>query len=173
MIICPACHQKEIAGTLFCSECGAQLMAYEIDPPETAEYPRENASQEAPASLRSFLPQREKENIPFRKIALKIVESEQVLDLSGSEDFTLGRVGGNQPILPDVDLTPFQAYESGVAPARYTENSDKITWITDLGSANGTRVNGKKFRQHAVPTEHEDILTLGNLKVQILIHENE
>jgi hypothetical protein len=175
MILCAACHHKEIAGTLFCSECGTQLMAYSLEPADTAEYPIEQGSPEPPVSSRPLFPQKKTGSSPSNKIALRIVEGEQILDLYGSYEYTLGRIGGNQPILPDVDLTPFQAYEGGVSRLHATlKIKDKIIWVTDLGSANGTRVNGKIIPAHTpFKLKHEDILTLGNLKVQILFHENE
>jgi hypothetical protein len=175
MIRCATCHQNEIAGTLFCRECGAQLKSYDLEPPQTAEYPRETIPPGSLAPPHSILTQRKTGSTPSEKIALRIIEVEQILELIGSSEYTLGRVGGNQPILPDIDLTPFQAYESGVSRLHATlKIKDKIIWVTDLGSANGTRVNGKKIPAHApFPLEHKDILTLGNLKVQMLFHENE
>jgi pSer/pThr/pTyr-binding forkhead associated (FHA) protein len=42
--------------------------------------------------------------------------------------------------------------------------------ITDLGSANGTRVNGMQITSHIpYPVKHGDILTLGKFKIQILL----
>jgi pSer/pThr/pTyr-binding forkhead associated (FHA) protein len=95
------------------------------------------------------------------------------LPLPGSEEFTLGRVSGEQPLPPDIDLTPFKGYEAGVSRLHVTVNIDhKViggsrAWITDLGSANGTLVNGKIIPAHIpVPIENGDYLTLGSLKLQ-------
>jgi pSer/pThr/pTyr-binding forkhead associated (FHA) protein len=45
--------------------------------------------------------------------------------------------------------------------------------VTDLGSVNGTRLNGQKIPPHKpCALSHGDILTLGKLKLQILLrHE--
>jgi pSer/pThr/pTyr-binding forkhead associated (FHA) protein len=81
-------------------------------------------------------------------------------------------VSGNQPILPDLDLTGYQAYEGGVSRLHATLKIEKVgITVTDLGSANGTRLNGKKIPPHTPqPLENGDILALGKFKVQVLIH---
>jgi pSer/pThr/pTyr-binding forkhead associated (FHA) protein len=91
--------------------------------------------------------------------------------LSGREEYTLGRVSGDQPILPDIDLSPFQGYEAGVSRLHATIRVDQeAVWVTDLGSVNGTLVNGKEIgTQVDFPLDHGDILTLGNLKLQLII----
>jgi pSer/pThr/pTyr-binding forkhead associated (FHA) protein len=49
-----------------------------------------------------------------------------------------------------------------------TSNGGSRIWVTDLGSANGTLVNGKIIPAHVqVPIEQGDYLTLGKLKLQI------
>jgi pSer/pThr/pTyr-binding forkhead associated (FHA) protein len=91
--------------------------------------------------------------------------------LSGREEYTLGRISGEQPILPDIDLSPFQGYEAGVSRLHATIRVDQEEiWVTDLGSVNRTLVNGKEIgTQIAFPLDHGDILTLGNLKLQLFI----
>ncbi len=42
----------------------------------------------------------------------------------------------------------------------------------DLGSSNGTRVNGQKIVPHVdYPVKHGDIIALGKLKIQLIIHK--
>ncbi len=44
--------------------------------------------------------------------------------------------------------------------------------ITDLGSSNGTRINGLKIVPHIeYPVNHGDVVSLGKLKMQILIRK--
>jgi len=112
------------------------------------------------------------ESLPDTLVSLKIMEGGTIIPLEGGLEFTLGRVSGNQPILPDIDLTPYQAYEGGVSRLHATIKIDKqAVTVTDLGSANGTRVNGRKVAPHTQQSLHnEDILTLGKFKIQVLIH---
>jgi pSer/pThr/pTyr-binding forkhead associated (FHA) protein len=172
VIICPACHHEELVGALFCSECGAELFHLKVSPPKTRSYDTSGALPQTgrpkgtgPSSVAFTRPP----TAPL--VALKVVDTGQVIPLESGDEFTLGRISGNQPILPDIDLTPYKAYEGGVsrlhATIRLVEN--QIT-ITDLGSANGTRINGKKIAAHQpCQVNHEDIIALGRFKAQVLI----
>jgi pSer/pThr/pTyr-binding forkhead associated (FHA) protein len=80
-------------------------------------------------------------------------------------------VAEGQPILPDVDLSPYDAYAQGVsrlhAALKVTRNR---VAIMDLGSSNGTRVNGQKIVPHVdYPLNHSDVIALGKLKLQVII----
>jgi pSer/pThr/pTyr-binding forkhead associated (FHA) protein len=169
MIVCPACQHEEVVGTLFCSECGARLTDIEETPSNTAIYAWANSQQEESSPPANPDPPPK----PTAVISIKILEADQVLPLIGGEEYTLGRISGNQPILPDIDLTPFNAYEGGVSRLHATIRiKNQLVTITDLGSANGTRVNGKKIKAHEPhPLESGDILTLGKFKVQVIIQQ--
>jgi hypothetical protein len=104
-------------------------------------------------------------------LALYLIEAKQTLQLAGRSEFTLGRVAEGQPILPDVDLSPFDAYAQGVSRlhAALKLNKNRVA-IMDLGSSNGTRVNGQKIVPHVdYPINHNDQIALGKLRIQILI----
>lgn len=169
MILCPNCQHHEIAGALFCSECGAQLVFAEnlstqtihrsqsdvLTPPQQSSPPLP----ESPAGAVDAL------------ISLHLVDSGQILPLAGRTEFTLGRVTEGQPILPDVDLSPYEAYAQGVSRlhAALRITNQRIV-IVDLGSSNGTRVNGQKIVPNVdYPLNHGDMLALGKLKIQLLI----
>ena len=170
MIICPSCQHLEMIGALFCEECGARLSYEKPTPPKTAVYQGESE----PLS-ETFTPQPQPKKVsaplPESQVSLKVLDTGVLIQLEGGYEFTLGRVSGNQPILPDLDLSAYQAYEGGVSRLHATLKIEKkaIT-ITDLGSANGTRLNGKKISPHT-PQEIEngDIISLGKFKFQVLI----
>ena len=45
-------------------------------------------------------------------------------------------------------------------------------FITDLGSSNGTRVNGQKIMPNIdYPLNHGDVIALGKFKIQVLIRK--
>ena len=77
-----------------------------------------------------------------------------MLPLAERNEFTLGRVTEGQPVMPDIDLAPYQAYTHGVSRlhAVIKRGVDDIL-LMDLESANGTFVNGKRLEpneeQHA------------------------
>ena len=174
MITCPNCKHTELVGALFCSECGTQLIFSEV---ETVIYPAqdeddniEDRAAAGPEDREKTLPH------PMDKtdsiVSLTLIDSGETLSLGGRTEVTLGRISKGQPIVPDVDLSPYKAYEAGVSRLHASLKTRKSKVIvSDLGSANGTRVNGQKIPpQSQVELQHGDILTLGTMKIQILIH---
>ena len=170
MITCPSCQHEEFVGALFCSQCGTKLSYQKPTPPKTAVYPGEmQTGSQSP--LPEPAPQAPSKTHSDSILSLKVMDTGVVIPLEGGTEFTLGRVSGNQPILPDLDLSAYKAYESGVSRLHATIRVEQGTvTVTDLGSANGTRVNGKKLAAHASLTIKDgDLLTLGKFKVQVLI----
>jgi serine/threonine protein kinase len=105
-----------------------------------------------------------------RLVSLHFVDTGQVIDLELNREYLIGRQHKSQPILPDIDLTPFNAYEWGISRlhASLSVQEDKIT-ITDIGSANGTWHAGKRLQPDTpYGLKHGDVLHLGKLKIQIL-----
>jgi pSer/pThr/pTyr-binding forkhead associated (FHA) protein len=170
MILCPNCHHQEVAGALFCSECGAQLVTTDrISTQSIRHRPSDTASMgEISAPVPAEVSQ---SSAVDAVVSLYLVDSGQVLHLAGRTEFTLGRVAEGQPILPDVDLSPYEAYTQGVSRLHSSlKIINQRVVITDLGSSNGTRVNGQKIMAHIdYPLNHGDVVALGKLKVQILI----
>lgn len=168
MPVCPNCHHKEMLGALFCSECGAQL----IDSGSLTTQSMQTDSMGAipPSVDPNFRP------VPPPAldvwISLHLLESGQILPLSDRNEFTLGRVSDGQPIMPDVDLSPYQAYANGVSRLHAVlKRSGKAIKIMDLGSSNGTYLNGKRLSPHAeVTIQHGDVIALGKLKIQVLLN---
>jgi hypothetical protein len=170
MILCPSCHYEEVDGSLFCSECGARLVVMEV--PTTHSIQRNQTGllvfhdrpPVAPSSGNST-------TLTQDLVSLHLIESGMILHLSGQKEFTLGRVAEGQPILPDVDLSPYEAYAQGVSRLHSSLklNNQRI-FITDLGSSNGTRVNGQKIMPNIdYPLNHGDVIALGKFKIQVLI----
>jgi len=108
------------------------------------------------------------------QISLHIVRTGQILPLIGRDEFTIGRVSEGQSILPDIDLTPFEAYSQGVSRLHATIkiNNDKVS-ISDLGSSNGTRINQTKLSPNKeYKLNHGDVISLGKFKIQALIRQD-
>lgn len=170
MIICPNCHHNEVEGAIFCSECGALLEGAPglatLNIQSTASKITETAP-EKPAHP-PVHPMLE------AAVSICIVDSGQIIPLEDRDTYSLGRSAEGQPILPDIDLAPYHAYENGVSRLHASIRfEDKQILATDLGSVNGTRVNGQKISAHKpCPVHHGDILTLGKLKLQILVRRS-
>jgi len=174
MIVCPNCKHEELDGALFCSECGAQLVfstTKETEPlTETTPEPKTAKSSTAETPPVKSPPSPTKGG--GIGLSLKMVNSSQVIPLSGQNEFTLGRITDGQPILPDIDLSPYEGYAEGVsrlhAAIRLTERG---VMIVDLGSSNGTRINGQKIVPNVnYPLKDGDIIALGRIKMQISVH---
>lgn len=168
MIECPNCKHKEIPGALTCSVCGAQLVSDSKPDVETMRVDQTD-------KLAILTQAHEQPPIPPPPtdvaISLFVLEAGAILPLEGQTEYTLGRSSEGQPMLPDVDLAAFQAYEHGVSRihALITLGEQEVM-VTDLASSNGTRLNGLRIAPHRpTPVEHGDILSMGKLKIQILI----
>lgn len=169
MIICPNCQHKELPGALFCSECGAQLVT--VDILNTRSIKRTTTDSLDSGTNVPEISTKTKAKSGEPSVSLHVVESGQVLHLTNRKEFTLGRTVEGQPILPDVDLSPFDAFTLGVSRlhAALRIINDEVV-VTDLGSSNGTRVNGQKIVPHVdYPVNHGDIIALGKLKIQVII----
>jgi pSer/pThr/pTyr-binding forkhead associated (FHA) protein len=169
MIICPNCHNQEIDGALFCSECGAQLATEGFS--DTHSFLNNELE-----SLSNI--QRDQILMPSTgpisgdaKISLFLLDHKKLIPLSGRSEYTLGRVAEGQPILPDVDLSGYEAYAHGVSRlhAAIKVINMKVV-VVDLGSSNGTRVNGQKIVPNIdYPLNNGDIMAFGKLRMQILL----
>ena len=165
MIECPNCQHENLDGTVFCSECGMQLSG--LPPIVTKNIPADNEP---------LLPADRKKAASYSKnmdtwASLHLLDSGQILPLGDRTEFTLGRVSDAQPIMPDIDLTPYQAYASGVSRLHAVlKREGKRVFVMDLGSSNGTYLNGKRLQPNVDQTlNHGDMLALGKLKIQILL----
>ena len=166
MIICPSCKRSEVEGALFCSECGAQLVNMQNlvtqtihmneNMPEFREFNTNNHNRAQAA--------------PYA-ISLQVLDGGQFLPLSNRNDFTIGRVSEGQSVMPDIDLTPYSAYENGVSRlhAALKKSGTQVS-IMDLGSANGTYLNGTRLvPEQEYTLQHGNIIAFGKLKLQFLI----
>jgi pSer/pThr/pTyr-binding forkhead associated (FHA) protein len=104
-------------------------------------------------------------------VTLHLLDTGELLPLAGRNEFTLGRGSDTQSVMPDIDLSPYRAYSSGVSRlhAVIRRGISQIV-LTDLESANGTFVNGKRIEPNEEQAlAHGDVIALGKLKIQILL----
>ncbi|WKZ44064.1 MAG: FHA domain-containing protein [Anaerolineales bacterium] len=155
-------------GTVYCVECGAQ-----IDGVETL-VTKAITDQEIDEELKKNAPQPEAEAMPANSwLSLHLMDSGKILPLASRNEFTLGRLSEGQPIMPDIDLTPYQAYASGVSRlhAVVKRDANRVV-VMDLGSSNGTYLNGRRLNPHLEEAlSHGDIVALGKLKLQVLLRD--
>ncbi|MBT3190569.1 MAG: FHA domain-containing protein [Anaerolineae bacterium] len=165
MIMCPACQHQEVEGALFCSDCGAQLQ--NVASLVTQNIQTNDISREALDAI----PQEQKKVLASGSLTLQLLEGGQILPLADRNEFTMGRASEGQTVMPDIDFTPYRAYEYGVSRihAVLKKTKDKVI-VMDLGSSNGTYVNGVRLApENEYPLSHGNIISLGKLKIQFLL----
>ncbi len=166
MIVCSNCKHINMAGALFCSECGTRLGG--SDPFTTQNMKPSQVNEEAKSNPAAPAPPPVTLN---NWVTLHLLDTGQVLPLAERNEFTLGRISEGQPIMPDIDLSPYQAYARGVSRLHAVlKREASHVFLMDLGSSNGTFVNGKRLApnvDHAV--SNGDVIALGKLKIQILL----
>lgn len=117
------------------------------------------------APLRDF---DDPEIIPW-VVEFRVVGTSYILRAPMERSFIVGRSDTAIDFMPDIDLTVVEGQSRGVSRRHVQINAkDNRLTVRDLGSANGTFVNGqraetaKDYRIH-----HGQILTLGRLELQV------
>jgi hypothetical protein len=162
MITCPNCQNQELPGALVCSRCGglfdlSQLSGSQLEEPlEAAANAFVSQDRPQPGSL---------------QISLLVLGTDTVLRLPPRPQVTVGRADVGLTSLPDIDLTPFMAYQKGVSRLHISIKiaSGKAS-IVDLGSSNGTMLNSKRILPNqAYLINTGDRLSLGKLELQVIL----
>ena len=164
MITCPSCQHSEVEGALFCSECGSQLVSIQ-------NLATQNLPMDSMPSFDDIAPVKTAEFSADDKISLQVLEGGQFIPLSNRNEFTIGRLSEGQSVMPDIDLTPYGAYENGVSRLHAAlKKADNQVSIMDLGSANGTYLDGVRLTsEREYPLKHGNIIAFGKLKIQFLV----
>lgn len=165
MITCQTCQHPEVEGALFCSECGAQLVSIQNLVTQTIQM-NKNLPE-----YHDFETNNENRHQVSDAISLQVLDGGQFLSLADRSEFTIGRVSDGQSVMPDIDLTPYSAYENGVSRlhAVLKKSSTQVN-IMDLGSSNGTYLNGARLvPEREYTLQHGNIIAFGKLKLQFLV----
>jgi len=163
MITCLTCRNREREGELYCSECGARLPLGQLAAPSTGAFAETSRIRE-PARL----PSPGTDRLRSGQIGLVIEGSPQAVVLDGRPEYILGREGAEQ-VVPDLNLNPYGAREKGVSRVHAALRRDRAqVLLIDLGSTNGTRLNGKPLAAHQpVRVASGDEISLGKLVLMI------
>jgi hypothetical protein len=104
---------------------------------------------------------------------LQILPSGACLPLTVAAPVTLGRTGPREVAEPDfTDLTPYNAHQHGVSRAHcLLRRRDRCLLVTDLGSTNGTYLNGELLLPHRdYVLADGDHLVLGSLHLIVFFN---
>lgn len=103
-------------------------------------------------------------------MVLEFVDSGKRLRLKENREYTIGRMGKTQALIPDVDLSQYGAFQKGVSRLHAIMKTypGKCS-LVDLDSANGTKINGERLTAYVETSlKNGDTITLGSFKV--LVH---
>jgi FOG: FHA domain len=105
-------------------------------------------------------------------VALIVVSRRRRIEVNLSDEVLIGRADPTRGIMPDVDLGPFGGYDAGVSRRHAILSYRDGTYrVEDLGSANGTFVNGRQIEpMRATPVQPGDELICGTLLLRLEGH---
>lgn len=162
---CTHCNAQQLDGAIFCSECGATMLASSRRGETTASLNRAAAGgpptvEETPpmvidAPVASGAP----------TVSLVVINSGRRITIDAADDLLVGRKDNQRGIYPDVDLGLDGGYDAGVSRRHAIIALQGGGFVLeDLGSANGTFVNGRRLQpEAAAPIRHGDELKFGTL----------
>lgn len=89
---------------------------------------------------------------------------------SGIEGYVLGRSDESSPYVPDINLQEHDALDKGVSRRHAVLLSYRnVLHVMDLGSVNGTYLNGQRLRpDRPYPLHEGDELHLGSLNMALI-----
>ncbi|MDM8521182.1 FHA domain-containing protein [Anaerolineales bacterium HSG6] len=166
MIKCPFCEAEQVDNTIFCSECGVYLLEDERRGTEALDFDEMDwgDEHEEPQAVEV-----KPENNLQQSIHLKIGDGIREIEASLAKAIHLGRLDPASDVFPEVDLSDESGLEKGVSRrhARIIKRDETVV-VEDLGSINGTFVNGKRLAPYLPETLNDgDQLQLGNLVIEI------
>lgn len=143
--ICPTCGFKNRPGDLVCRNCG-RMLAQGIEPQtrklQTGEAEAVDPQPNALAEEQFHFPD-------GAAIALRLKEVKDPLVYQIDDVLLMGRYDKSTDTSPDIDMHRFAGYLLGVSRQHaklYRENGRLI--LEDLGSSNGTFLNGRRLGPH-------------------------
>jgi pSer/pThr/pTyr-binding forkhead associated (FHA) protein len=93
------------------------------------------------------------------------------LTLPAEGEAVLGRLDATRGVFPNIDLTPEGGLEGGVSRRHARIHKQKAQYfIEDLGSANGTFLNGQRLTPYLPHPLHDaDELQLGRVRIRVMV----
>jgi pSer/pThr/pTyr-binding forkhead associated (FHA) protein len=169
MIKCPFCQAAQVENTIYCNECGQYLL--EDNKRKTDLYDANEVR-----GL-SETPDRLKDKSPFQlditpvALRLKIGSDKREVEVPLAKTVTLGRVDPALDLFPEVDLTHDGPQAKSVSRRHAViVRQDNTVIVEDLGSVNGTFINGKRLDPYLPESLSDgDTLQLGKILIKVEI----
>ncbi|RMF78456.1 MAG: FHA domain-containing protein [Chloroflexi bacterium] len=140
MKICPHCGTENREGVYFCEACARALEENIEDRTRTVKLQGNSTEMSGKATWGTARFGSE------AAIIIHIRDAAEPLVLHPAVRTVLGRADTTSKQQPDLDLTPFGALEKGVSRIHAAiERSEDTLTIVDMGSVNGTHLNGQRL----------------------------
>jgi len=170
MQVCANCGHTNRPGVLFCENCGTSLTGQAAVGPTTS-FEDAGLSGTGPLSAAGtdyFMP-----NAVLR---IEIEGGPEPILIKPRQELIFGRRDPATGAMPDIDLTPYAGYRMGVsrrhAAIRSADESHLDIW--DLGSSNGTFLNGQRLNAHRPYRLRDgDRLRLGQMIIRLFFQPPE
>ncbi len=165
MNVCPYCDHNNPDDRVICAHCGRRFSLRDAGIPTLLKH---TTSMVFPSP--EELPTERTARFPKNANAVLYVQGSQVpLVVNVQALAVLGRTSADHSLNPHLDLGAFQAHTRGVS-ARHAalQRNEEQLLLRDLGSTNGTYVNGERLVPYqAVVICNGDEIHLGQLVMQI------
>lgn len=180
--ICPTCGHRNRPGTLICDNCGTNLMPGNRAAVGTRDLIREQ-EKEAEKSGENLLDTGEVRAVETAGATVFTEEMVLRVEIEGGttpmlvypkQEIILGRRDPNTGGMPDVDLTAYAGYRMGVSRRHAAIRLlDKHLNLSDLGSSNGTFLNGTRLTAHRpYQVRDGDEIRLGQMVLRVYFQSN-
>jgi hypothetical protein len=163
--ICTKCQHKNKSDAVLCFKCGTLLPIRDTLPVSPDEIPDDKV-----IDMQHHMKTIQHQRLYAGALFLYVLENAQSTIIVDKQDMILGREDPGSRPTPG-DLSRFDAYALGVS-----RNHAQITYeegryiLQDLGSANGTWVNGHRLLPR-IPYQlkNEDLIWLGKLVLTVYL----
>ncbi len=168
---CPNCGHQNRPGIVFCENCGASLIGRLPLDTKSLDSEDEKAKLGVDASILTDV--KVQGMAAFDEAAslrLEIEGSPEPIVFKPKNETIFGRRDPATGAMPDVDLTPFAGYRMGVSRrhAAIRFGDDRTLDLWDLGSSNGTFLNGQRLSAHRPYRLHDsDEIRLGQMVIRV------
>ncbi len=156
MTECPECGHHNRPGELLCEACGIDLIALSMERTPTSKLQTDRL--------------RRSKSQYYAPVIFEVRGQSEAIVLERLGNVVLGRYDASQPdVVPDYDLTPFGADDAGVSRRHALIATDRQPpVIVDLGSSNGTFINGQRLVPDQPHILHDgDEVRLGRLVMRV------
>ncbi|HVO41350.1 MAG TPA: FHA domain-containing protein [Aggregatilineales bacterium] len=173
MQVCPNCSHRNRPGVVFCENCGASLIGDSPLHTKSISGGKDNGTTVSMA-VKSAL-QGAGSDIFGKGAMLRIeIEGAEPILLKPKPETVFGRRDPATGLMPDVDLTPFAGYRMGVSRrhAAVRQNIENRLDLWDMGSSNGTYLNGTKLDPNKPYTLHDgDEIRMGQMVMRVFYQQ--